>query len=162
MDNRDVTSFSAVVRWNPPNERDLNGIILSYTVNFVAVSMVNTPSGNMGRRRRQMNVVRAECILGGVTNIDRNITVEGTSANLTDLSKCTFSLLNFLYRLCHQLCLYIWCIHLLLAPDTVYEFRVLAETTVGAGPFSTPRSFTTPEHGIVAYNYVQLVFQFLT
>jgi len=31
----------------------------------------------------------------------------------------------------------------------VYEFRVLAETTVGAGPFSTPRSFTTPEHGIV-------------
>ena len=95
VDNRDVTSFSAVVRWNPPNERDLNGIILSYTVNFVAVSMVNTPSGNMGRRRRQTNVVRAECILGGVTNIDRSITVEETSANLTNLSKCTFSLLNF-------------------------------------------------------------------
>ena len=31
----------------------------------------------------------------------------------------------------------------------MYEFRVLAETTVGTGPFSPSRSFTTPEDGIV-------------
>ena len=43
-----------------------------------------------------------------------------------------------------------------LAPDIVYEFRVQAETTVGTGPFSTSRSFTTPEDGIVAFNYNSL------
>jgi len=51
--------------------------------------MVNTPSGNVGQRRRQTSFVAAECIRGGETNINRNITVEGTSANLTDLSECT-------------------------------------------------------------------------
>ena len=35
----------------------------------------------------------------------------------------------------------------LLAPNTVYEFQVQAETAVGGGPFSTPRQFITPEHG---------------
>ena len=87
MDNRDITSFSAVVRWNPPAEP--NGVILSYTVNFVAVSMVNSSSRDVGRQRRQKSLVAAECILGGETNINRTITVEGTSANLTDLSECT-------------------------------------------------------------------------
>ena len=117
VDNRDVTSFSAVVRWNPPTE--LNGVILSYTVNFVAVSMVNTPSGNMGRRRRQTNVVRAECILGGVTNIDRSITVEETSANLTNLSKCTYFIfiLQAMYFISYVCASGVF--HLL-AADTVY------------------------------------------
>jgi len=87
VDNRDITSFSAVVRWNPPAEP--NGVILSYTVNFVAVSMVNSSSRDVGRQRRQTSLVAAECILGGETNINRTITVEGTSANLTDLSECT-------------------------------------------------------------------------
>ena len=83
-----INSFSAVIRWNPPT--DPNGVILNYTVNFVAVSMVNTPSGNMVRRRRQTSDVTAECIQGGETNIDRNITVEETFATLTNLSKCAY------------------------------------------------------------------------
>ena len=93
MDDRTITSFSAVVRWNSPT--DSTGVILSYTVNVLAVSLVNTPSGNAGRRRRQTSVVRAECILGGETNIDRNITVEETFATLTNLSKCAYFI--FLY-----------------------------------------------------------------
>ena len=32
----------------------------------------------------------AECILGGETNIDRNITVEEMFATLTNLSKCAY------------------------------------------------------------------------
>ena len=88
VNNTMITSFSAVVRWNPPT--DPNGVILNYTVNFVAVSMVNTPSGNVGRRRRQTSDVTAECIQGGETNIDRNITVEETFATLTNMSKCAY------------------------------------------------------------------------
>ena len=48
----------------------------------------------------------------------------------------------------------------LLAADTVYEFRVLAETTVGTGPFSPSRNFTTPEDGISYSTELQLEFQF--
>ena len=36
-----------------------------------------------------------------------------------------------------------------LAPHTVYEFRVQAETAVGPGPFSDSRQFTTPEDGMI-------------
>ena len=36
-----------------------------------------------------------------------------------------------------------------LAPDTVYEFRVQAETEVGPGPFSNSTQFTTPEDGTI-------------
>ena len=46
-----------------------------------------------------------------------------------------------------------WVLHS--APHTVYEFRVLAETAVGPGPFSNSRQFTTPEDGtiiVIAYN----------
>ena len=36
-----------------------------------------------------------------------------------------------------------------LAPDTVYEFRVQAETALGPGPFSNSTQFTTPEDGMI-------------
>ena len=52
-----------------------------------------------------------------------------------------------------------WVLHL--APHTVYQFRVQAETAVGPGPFSSLRNFTTPEDGmitVIAYicNYTWL------
>ena len=88
VDNVDITSSSAVVTWNPPI--DPNGVVLSYTVNFVAVSMVNSAPQDMGRRRRQTSVVTSECILGGEMNINRNITVVETTATLTNLSECSY------------------------------------------------------------------------
>ena len=42
-----------------------------------------------------------------------------------------------------------------LAPSTVYEFRVLAETAVGGGPFSASRSFTTSESGMIIISYLR-------
>ena len=85
VNERELTPFSAVVRWNPPS--DSNGVILRYTVNYVAVS--NTSSQEMGRRRRQTSGASAECILGGQRNVNRNMTVDGsqTSATLTELSE---------------------------------------------------------------------------
>ena len=141
VDNADITSSSAVVTWNPPI--DPNGVVLSYTVNFAAVSMVNSAPQDTGRRRRQTSVVTSECILGGEMNIDRNITVVETTATLTNLSECTYFIT---FRLVVSLAAF--GVSILLAPDTVYEFRVQAETTVGAGPFSTSRSFTTREDGM--------------
>ena len=44
------------------------------------------------------------------------------------------------------------------APDTVYEFRVQAGTTVGVGPFSTSRSFTTREDGMEMKFQIQCEF----
>ena len=52
-----------------------------------------------------------------------------------------------------------------LAPDTVYEFRVQAETALGTGPFSNSTPFTTPENGMIIVVSIQLafsVYQFLT
>ena len=43
----------------------------------------------------------------------------------------------------------------LLAPNTVYEFQVQAETEMGGGPFSTPRQFTTPEHGMIMMTWLK-------
>ena len=85
VNERELTPFSAVVRWNPPS--DSNGVILRYTVNYAAVS--NTSSQEMGRRRRQTSGASAECILGGQRNVNRNMTVDGsqTSATLTELSE---------------------------------------------------------------------------
>ena len=37
----------------------------------------------------------------------------------------------------------------ILVPDTMYEFRVQAETAVGPGPFSNSTPFTTPEDGMI-------------
>ena len=84
VNERELTPFSAVVRWNPPS--DSNGVILRYTVNYAAVS--NT-SQEMERRRRQTSGASAECILGGQRNANRNLTVDGsqTSATLTELSE---------------------------------------------------------------------------
>ena len=42
-----------------------------------------------------------------------------------------------------------------LAPNTVYEFQVQAETEMGGGPFSTPRQFTTPEHGMIMMTWLK-------
>ena len=85
VDGRNLTPFSAVVRWNPP--ANPNGVILHYTVNFVAVS--STPSQATGHQRRQVGGVRVECILGGQMNINRNMTVDGTqtTVTLTELSE---------------------------------------------------------------------------
>ena len=80
-----LSPFSVIVRWNPPT--DPNGVILLYIVNYVAVSSM--PPQDMGRRRRQTNGVRVECILGEDMNVSRNMTVDGTqtTATLTDLSE---------------------------------------------------------------------------
>ena len=85
VDERNLTPFSAVVRWNPPTNP--NGVILHYTVNFVAVS--STPSQSTGRQKRQVGGVRVECILGGQMNINRNMTCDGTqtTVTLTELSE---------------------------------------------------------------------------
>ena len=85
VDEGDLSSFSAVVRWNPPVDR--NGIILSYTVNYVAISSISLR--DWGHHRKQMDGVRLECILGGQMNINRNMTVDGTqtTATLTGLSE---------------------------------------------------------------------------
>ena len=89
-----LDAFSVIVRWNPPT--DPNGVVLRYTVNYVAVS--STPPQVMGRRRRQTGGVRNEtggvrneCILGGQMNVSRNMTVDGTqtTATLTELSEYT-------------------------------------------------------------------------
>ena len=53
VDGRNLTPFSAVVRWNPP--ANPNGVILHYTVNFVAVS--STPSQATGHQRRSQGGV---------------------------------------------------------------------------------------------------------
>ena len=85
-----LSPFSVVVRWDPPT--DPNGVVIRYIVNYVAVS--STPPQEMGRRRRETDGVRNECILGGQMNVNRNITVDGTqtSATLTELSEYTYIL----------------------------------------------------------------------
>ena len=77
--------FSVIVRWDPPT--DPNGVVLHYTVNYVAVSSTR-PQG-MGCRRRQTDGVRNECILGGQMSVSRNMTVDGTqtTATLSELSE---------------------------------------------------------------------------
>ena len=47
------------------------------------------------------------------------------------------------------------------APHTVYEFRVLTETVVGPGPFSSSRQFTTPENGMLTLVHLQLYFKWV-
>ena len=71
--------------------QDNTGVITRYIVNYVAVS--STPLQGMGRRRRETEVVRNECILGGQVNVNRNMTVDGTqtTATLTDLSEHTIT-----------------------------------------------------------------------
>ncbi len=75
-----ISATQATVSWDPP--QDANGVIITYTVNFVLRS--STPSQNV--RKRQVSDIVEECINGGV---DRNLTVPGdtTSAVLDGLSK---------------------------------------------------------------------------
>ena len=144
-----LSPFSVIVRWDPPT--DPNGVVLRYIVNYVAVS--STPPQDMRRRRRETDGVRNECILGGQMNVNRNMTVDGTqtSATLTELSEYTI----IKHTSTHSLdCHYVW-VSQFIAPDTVYEFRVQAETALGPGPFSNSTQFTTPENGmiiVIAFN----------
>ena len=61
----------------------------------------------MGRRRRETDGVRNECILGGQMNVNRNITVDGTqtSATLTELSEYTY-IIPFVFYLTIIMCEY--------------------------------------------------------
>ena len=157
VEQRDLlSSFSVVVRWNSPP--DPNGVILRYIVNYVAVS--STPSQDMRRRRRETDGVRNECILGGQMNVNRNMIVDGTqtTATLTELSEYIYNYKTHINT--HQL------VHLTvtvcgfpnLAPDTVYEFRVQAETALGPGPFSNSTPFRTPENVMIIVVSIQLAF----
>ncbi len=80
--DENISSTGATLSWNRPE--DPNGQITRYTVNIVLLS--STPSQE--RRKRQTGIV-VECIMGGVENADRNVTVPGdmTSTNLEGLSK---------------------------------------------------------------------------
>ncbi len=79
----DIQARQVTVSWDPP--QDPNGVIITYTVNFVLRS--STPNQN-GRKRQSQDIVE-ECINGGVGNINRDLTVPGdtTSAVLDGLSK---------------------------------------------------------------------------
>jgi hypothetical protein len=83
----DITSSSAVVRWNPIPERFANGEITSYVINYRIFE-----SGNRMKRQTVDGMVVPECIVGGVENADRNLTVGGdqTNATLQSLSKIMY------------------------------------------------------------------------
>ena len=76
MNSDTITNTSAVISWDPPS--DSNGVIISYTVQYGAVSMA---AG--GRRRRQIGELLPECIFGGEGNIDRMAVVPGTNTSLS-------------------------------------------------------------------------------
>ncbi len=78
----DISPTTVTLSWNPPEYA--NGPIHRYTVNVVLLS--STP--NQNRRKRQSDIVE-ECIMGGVENADRTVTVPGdmTSTNVEGLSK---------------------------------------------------------------------------
>ena len=95
MDPADISTTSAFVRWEKPDEP--NGDIIRYTIRYEAVSMATGSGMQQGRRRRQAgNAIVPECILDGPGNIDRTETVDGTQTSITlqDLSMfnelCTF------------------------------------------------------------------------
>ena len=91
-------------------------------------------------------------------NINRNTTVDGTrtSATLTELSEYA----RIIHCVSHlTVIVHTWVPHL--APHTVYQFRVQAETAVGPGPFSSPRTFTTPENGMITIVQLQLYFKWV-
>ena len=75
-----IGSFTTVLTWEPPDEP--NGIIIAYVIRL---TVQDTDVILKSRKRRQNNLVRGECVIGG---FDRNITVPGseTSLNVT-LSK---------------------------------------------------------------------------
>ena len=87
MDPADISTISALARWEKPDEP--NGNIIRYAIRYEAVSMATGSGMQQGRRRRQAgNAIVPECILGGSENIDRTETVDGTQTSITlqDLS----------------------------------------------------------------------------
>ena len=79
----EVTSTSAIVRWNPIPERFANGEITNYVINY----RISEPANRM-KRQTVNGMVVPECVIGGIENADRNLTVGGdqTSATLQNLS----------------------------------------------------------------------------
>ena len=79
MSPANITINTSLVSWAPPPDR--NGIIISYTVRYVAVSMAN--GTQQGRTRRQAGgEVLSECVMGGEENIDRSQDVPGNTTQL--------------------------------------------------------------------------------
>ena len=81
-----ITTTTASVSWEEPP--DPNGVIIRYTVNYIAVSMATGGLG--GKRRRQIREdIIEECIIGGMGNINRTMEVDGTQISLLleDLSE---------------------------------------------------------------------------
>ena len=80
----EITSSSAVVQWNPIPERFAHGEITNYVINYRI-------SDSPNRMKRQIinSMVVPECIIGGIENADRNLTVGGDQTNimLQNLSK---------------------------------------------------------------------------
>ena len=82
----EITSTSAIVRWHPIPERFANGEITNYVINYRI-------SDSPNRMKRQIvnmySMVVPECIIGGIENADRNLTVGGDQTNvmLQNLSK---------------------------------------------------------------------------
>ena len=130
----EITSSSAIVRWNPIPERFANGEIINYVINYRISESIN-------RLKRQTtdSMVVPECIIGGAGNTDRNLTVgsDQTNATLQNLSK----IIHLLY------------INMMMftelgaAPSVDYEVRILAENSVGSGEFSNSITFSTSEDG---------------
>ena len=71
----EITSSSAIVRWNPIPERFSSGEITNYVINYRIFESAN-------------RLLVPECIIGGAENADRNLTVDGdlTNATLQNLS----------------------------------------------------------------------------
>lgn len=90
-----LTATSVFLTWEPP--ADPNGDIAEYRINILAISTdpgVGMGGGTGGRRKRQspMNPVNPDCIRGGASNADRNMTTPGTqtSLSLIDLSELNY------------------------------------------------------------------------
>ena len=79
-----ITSSSAVVHWSPIPERFSNGEITNYVINY---RISDSPNGM--KRQTVNGMVVSECVIGGIENVDRNLTVGGdqTNATLQNLSK---------------------------------------------------------------------------
>ena len=89
----EITSSSVVVRWNPIPERFANGEITNYVINYRI-----SESGNRMKRQTINGMVVPECIIGGIENADRNLTVGGdqTNATLQSLSKVILLLYTYI------------------------------------------------------------------
>ena len=89
----EITSSSAIVRWNPIPERFANGEITNYVINFRISESVHRL-----KSQKTDSMVVPECIIGGTGNTDRNLTVGGdqTNATLQNLSKIV--LLLYIYN----------------------------------------------------------------